>query len=253
MNNIWKWFLILIGGIAFFWAALSLFYGITHIGVLLPMLVGLLLLLYGIGEEKIFGGNGRNRKGKYAVRGIIGIGFGIFLVMSVILSLGFPRFSASSSQQQNQTVVVLGCKANENRPSRMLKNRLDAAYELLQENPDFPCVVTGGQGEDELYAESQVMKAYLVEKGIDSERIYEEREASDTKENLLFTKEVIEKKELPEQIVLVTDFYHQYRSNLDARRIGISSQGFPCKTDFPFLFSSWCREMLAVIRDWILS
>lgn len=55
MNNIWKWFLILIGGIAFFWAALSLFYGITHIGVLLPMLVGLLLLLYGIGEEKIFG------------------------------------------------------------------------------------------------------------------------------------------------------------------------------------------------------
>jgi uncharacterized SAM-binding protein YcdF (DUF218 family) len=252
VNKFWNYFLIFVGGVVLFWAGLPLFYGITHIGVWIPMLLGLFLILYGCFSEKLFGGHVRKHRRCKEFSVLIGVGFGIFLVMSVILSFGFPQFSESVSGEQEYTVVVLGCKAEGEEPSKMLRNRLEAAYELLRNNPSFPCIVTGGQGKDEEYAESEVMKSYLVKKGISSERIYEENQAKNTKENLLLTKAVLEQENLPEEIILVTDFYHQYRGNRDASKAGLTSRGYSCKTDFPFFFSSWCREMIAVVIDWIM-
>ena len=68
-------------------------------------------------------------------------------------------------------MIVLGAKIIGDRPSRMLRNRLDAAYAYLQAHPDAVGIVSGGQGSDEQYSEAYVMEQYLLSKGIPAERL----------------------------------------------------------------------------------
>lgn len=252
MNQVWKWFLILSGGIILIWSALPLFSRIAHTGVLLPMAIGIFLICYGVFEERIFSRKTKRYKSKYLVRGTIVGCFGIFFMMSAILSLGFSKVQANPSELQDQTVVILGCKIEGDQPSKMLKNRLETAAKLLEKNPELPCIVSGGQGEDEQWTECKVMKDYLIEYGISPDRIYEESEAKNTQENLLFSKKLIQEKGLPDKVIIVTDFYHQYRANLYAQKVGLVSQGYSCQTEPKLFFSYWCREMIAVIKEWIL-
>ncbi|MRH45121.1 hypothetical protein GH741_20985 [Aquibacillus halophilus] len=45
------------------------------------------------------------------------------------------------------------------------------------------------------------MHQYLVNEGIDAERIYQENRAQSTKENFIFSKEIIQAENLSEQIL----------------------------------------------------
>lgn len=53
------------------------------------------------------------------------------------------------------------------------------------------------------------MKRWLVAHGIDAERIYAEQKASNTRENLLFAKRIMEQQGLGSKAVLATDGFHQ--------------------------------------------
>ena len=68
-------------------------------------------------------------------------------------------------------IIVLGAQIKEKGPSAALKFRLDEAYDYLIENEATVCIVSGGQGSNEPCSEAQGMYEYLVEKGIEPERI----------------------------------------------------------------------------------
>ena len=72
----------------------------------------------------------------------------------------------------NEYAIVLGAKVKKgNIPSLALRYRLEAALEYAEAYPDIKLVVSGGQGPDEDIEEAIVMKDYLVEHGIEEERI----------------------------------------------------------------------------------
>ncbi|MBP3266831.1 MAG: YdcF family protein, partial [Ruminococcus sp.] len=145
------------------------------------------------------------------------------IVLAVVMSVCMAREMNDPPKNDNTTIVVLGCKVKNGRPSLMLARRLDAAYKYLSEHETVCAVVSGGQGSDEAISEAECMKIYLTEKGIAPERIFMEDKSTTTKENLAFSKKLIAENGLPQKVTLVTDGFHQLRAEMLAEKEGIDS------------------------------
>lgn len=156
---------------------------------------------------------------------------------------------ADRPASENATVVVLGCQVRDGRPSYMLSLRLDSAYTYLTEHPQSKCVLSGGQGDNEAISEAQCMYEYLTEKGIDPGRLYLEDRSSTTEENLRFTMQVIKKESLEQEIVIVTDWYHELRANLIASRQGIKAGCVGGPTPMFLTANLVTREIFALANE----
>lgn len=159
----------------------------------------------------------------------------------------------SREPQKGDVVVVLGCQVRGERPSRMLRRRLDAAKEYLDSEPEAIVIVSGGQGWDEKISEAECMRRYLVEQGIDESRIIMEDKSTSTDENLEFSFEIMDELGLERNIVLVTDGYHQYRAQLIAKAHGAGSvNAISASTELRFLPTYWVREWFALCQQVLL-
>ena len=167
---------------------------------------------------------------------------GLFITVSILM-----LHAAAQPAPQNATVIVLGAAIYEDRPSPMLARRLDAAARYLEANPQANCVVSGGQGPDEAYSEASIMKAYLIEKGIDAGRIFTEDRSTSTFENIQFSKKVMEEKGLSSTVVIATQEFHQYRAQAFAKRAGFENVGpCTCRTPLHLILCYWVREFAAI-------
>ena len=173
------------------------------------------------------------------------------LLTAAVLSFFMVKEMTDRPPDTNTTVVVLGCKVKNGAPSLMLKRRLDAAYEYLAENPEVSVVVSGGQGSDESISEALCMKRYLSENGIAPERIYMEDKSADTDENLRFSLEIIEREGLPQDITIVTDGFHQLRSDMKAEKLGVKAYNISAHTPLWLAPTYWVREWFGVIYYFI--
>lgn len=170
----------------------------------------------------------------------------IFFVFAVTVSVFMLKAMNDSPKNGNTTLIVLGCQVRDGKPSLMLKKRLDAAYEFLSEHEETNVIVSGGKGSDELISEALCMRNYLVAKGISSERIYMEDKSSDTRENLKFSKELIEREGLCGNITIVTDGYHQLRAEMLAKKMGMNAENISAPTSWWLLPTYWVREWFGV-------
>lgn len=183
----------------------------------------------------------------------------VFAALVICLGTGFAAFlsvkminAANNAPEEPVTAVVLGCHVKGTKPSLMLTRRLEAACEYLKENPDVKCVVTGGQGTGEDITEAEAMKQYLMEKGIEGERILKEDRSVNTDENLAFTKTVLEQNGLSNDIVVITDGFHQYRASLIAEKQGLESYSISCETRTDLVPTYWVREWFALAKEMFL-
>lgn len=147
-------------------------------------------------------------------------------------------------------LIVLGAGLRGERPSLVLRNRINAAAEYLSENPDSKVVVSGGQGPDELISEAEAMRRGLVELGIDEARILLEDHSTSTNENLTFSKQFI-----PDEasVVIVTNKFHVYRACHLARECGYTSVSGLGADNVRWLNpTNYLRECMAVFKDVVL-
>lgn len=182
---------------------------------------------------------------------------GILIIVVAVVSLAavetaFMIKAATAKPSEEATVVVLGCRAYGSRPSIMLASRLDAAYEYLTEHPDAICIVSGGQGPDESMPEAECMYIYLTDKGIAPERIYQENRSTSTRENLLFSQEIIEEEGLNPEIAIVTNEYHEYRAGMIADALEMEYSAVPARTPLWLFPTYYIRELYGIIYEWVL-
>lgn len=182
-----------------------------------------------------------NPAGKIIVSAVAALSIACVLA-ALIISIFMVRAMNDHPKNDRTTLVVLGCQVKNGKPSRMLKSRLDTAYEYLSEHDTVNVVVSGGQGDDELISEAQCMRDYLVEKGISSERIFMEDKSANTEENLRFSLELIEKNGLCGDITIVTDGFHQLRAELIAKKLGAVPNNIPAPTRWYLFPTYWVRE-----------
>lgn len=88
-------------------------------------------------------------------------------------------------------VIVLGACVRGTRVTRSLAFRLKKAAAYAETHPDCMLVVSGGQGPGEDITEAEAMSGYLQKLGVDPRRILQENRSVNTRENLLFSREII--------------------------------------------------------------
>lgn len=162
--------------------------------------------------------------------------------------LWFAHGNVPDADNPPGTVVILGAKINGDSPSLILQQRLKSAFDYLERHPQAVVVCSGGLGDGETYAESEVMRLYLEARGISSDRIYEENASTNTAENLAYSAGVIRKNGLDPNVALCTDGFHQLRAALQARHAGLTPTAISSRTPPGLIPMYYAREWLGVAK-----
>lgn len=234
--------LLLIG-----WSLPAMMVGIFHIGSLLPFGLGIVCLLAVIKRKWIAQLTGTAR----VLLRIVAAGM-ICFCLAFIIASGFMIHAAGTQGASEATVIVAGAQVHGSIPSLSLQRRLDAAVQYLNEHPDAPCVVSGGQGEGEDLPEAEVMAGYLIERGIDDSRIFVENRSKNTSQNMLYSAELIEREKLPRQVAVVTDAFHQLRCQMFAKKNGLSPGAVVSETPWYLQQCYWWREIFGLAKAIVL-
>lgn len=159
-------------------------------------------------------------------------------------------FAAQSRTATNQsTLLVLGCQIRGSTPSRMLSDRINAAYDYLSEHPDAVAVLCGGQGADEDLSEGQCIYNILTEKGIDPARLFIESTSTTTDENIKHALAIIKKTNLSKEVAVATNDFHQKRARMICARYGLDAYAVNAKTQAYLAPVYYTREVFGVIKE----
>jgi len=167
----------------------------------------------------------------------------------VILFLLFLMIYGRShtSWEKTDVLIILGAEVKGSEVSLHLQGRLDSALDYLTEHENVLIVVSGGQGEGEDIPESVAMKNYLVEHGIQADRILVEDRSTSTYENLVFSQKLLSEYGMKNfRTMIVTSDYHIFRASRIANKLGISAT-FRCSETvwYEYLVRS-LRECIAI-------
>ena len=149
-------------------------------------------------------------------------------------------------------IIVLGAQVREDGPSVVLRYRLDAAIEYLNENPNTICIVSGGQGFNEPFSEAEGMADYLIENGIEKSRILLEDESTNTLENIRNSKALMESSY--NGVGIVTNNFHVFRAVQLAKAQGLENVcGIAADSSKIYLPNNVLRECCGILKDWLLN
>lgn len=181
---------------------------------------------------------------KISVVAIIACGLALFAFLEGCVISGM--FSKPSKDADY--IIVLGAQIRGTRVTKSLAKRLDKAYDYAMENENCIIIVSGGKGTGEDITEAEAMKKYLVDKGIDEARIVMEDKSTTTKENLLFSMEIIDNPDA--KVVIATNNFHIFRAKKLAHKIGYNNvSGAPAASDNRLILNYMVREGLAIFKE----
>lgn len=191
------------------------------------------------------------------------------IVIACLLAVGVVIFAVAEgaviknaktdeSAYDMDYVIVLGAGVNGTEPSLSLYNRLTAALGFLERSPDAVAIVSGGQGSGELISEAECMRRWLEARGVAPERIVMEPNATNTRENLKFSFDIIAGREggaYPDAVAIVSSEYHLLRAKMQAKKLGVRDcAGVAAKTTLPVLrVNYFIREAFGVAWESVSS
>jgi len=218
------------------------------VGNYLPGLAGVPILGVGVALPWIlvYSERGWRRRIRFAVA----VGAVLGALSFVVMLVGVYINARIVPQDGHDAVIVLGAALVGEYIPRGFRNRLDAALEYIEANEHTVVVVSGGQGPSETVTAASAMKRYLVENGVEPNRIIQEDRATSTHENFLFSRELLYEHFGGEDfsVVYVTNDFHLLRARLLAWNAGVSGEGLAAPSQLFMLPNYYSREFLAMMR-----
>lgn len=175
-------------------------------------------------------------------------GMVILLVLQILMFARIPVVAESGLDY----LIVLGAQVKDGAPSSTLRLRLDKAAEYAGQNPETTLILSGGMGDEKHEAEAQVMRRYLLEKGVPEERMLLEERSSSTLENLVFSQYLLDGqiRRNPARIGVLTSNFHLYRAKMIARKHDMDNIcGIASESDRVLFFHFCLRDALAILKD----
>ncbi|GAE89823.1 YdcF family protein [Acetivibrio straminisolvens] len=224
---------------------------VINFGILFPLVAGIVLTF---AASVRLAGKGDMLRIKNTVLRRLFAGACIAFAASFVLIQGL--IISSSFTDKNVEVdymVILGAGLKGDQITPTFRNRLDKGIEYLRANPELKVVVTGGQGPGEDLTEAEAMRRYLVNHGIEEDRIILEDRATSTNENMKYTAEVLKNLtgRSDYRIMIVTNEFHMFRSKILARHNGFTPYGITAPTNPVVLVNSYIREYFAIVKSLI--
>ena len=143
-------------------------------------------------------------------------------------------------------ILVLGCGVRPSgEPSLMLQDRLDMGLQLFEAGAS-PKLLMSGDHSSRDYDEVNAMKAYAMDRGVDSEAVFMDHAGFSTYESMYRARDIF----CAGKIVIVSQRYHLYRAIYNARALGLDAWGVAAE-DVQYLgqFMRDIREILARNKD----
>lgn len=243
-KKIIKALLIIFGSLLVFNALLMSVMSNINAGIIAEILLGAVIFMYGILLEKLV------PKIPKWLRAVFWCGVcTVTVFVGVLLGLGINDTVTGSED----AVIVLGSGIRGELLTVGLKNRLDCAVEIYENNPDTVIVVSGGQGPQEDITEALAMERYLLSRNIPQESIIKEEQATSTYENFIYSKQILDKKFGENySAAYVTNDYHIYRAGALAKIAGFGNLTHSHSTTVWYTVIPSCmRECMAVVKLWI--
>ncbi|MGN1421569.1 MAG: YdcF family protein [Eubacterium sp.] len=177
----------------------------------------------------------------------------VALILCFATALGAVISYSSTNAEKEQTIIILGCAVNKDKPSAMLTSRVNAACKYMRSNKNAVAVLSGGKGDGEYISEAECMYDLMIQMGIEKERLYIEDKSTNTNENIENSLKIIEENGLSKDIAIVSSDYHLKRASMIAEKNGIenpkrisASSGFFAVPTFYF------RDALGVIKEFVI-
>lgn len=173
----------------------------------------------------------------------------IFIMYTITNMLNLLRVR----RKKYNYIIVLGAGLRKGREvTPLLAGRVDKGIEAHRQNPGSKLILSGGQGADEIVAEAVAMKHYALLQGVDEADILVEDKSVNTRENLLFSKQLVEENsgQVASNLLVVTNRYHVLRALLLAKNLKISCDGRGSRTKLYFSLNAFVREWIAYLVLW---
>jgi uncharacterized SAM-binding protein YcdF (DUF218 family) len=128
-----------------------------------------------------------------------------------------------------QAIVVLGAAQYNGAPSKVLRARLDHAYDLWQRKLAPKIVVTGGGLLGDRVTEASASAAYLHAKGVPDGAILRETSGHSSWQSLASAASFLRDRAIND-VLLVSDPFHSYRIQAIAGELQLSGHASPTRT-----------------------
>ncbi len=173
---------------------------------------------------------------------------GLLLMVGLVCWVGFHSaltvwVGTIAQPNPADVAIVLGTRVERSgAPSRRLRERLDRAHALYQNGTVNHIVVSGGLGR-EGYEEADVMREYLMQRGVPAENILTDRAGYDTYESARSAKRMMDAHGF-KSAVIVSHYFHLPRALLTFKRFGIAEVSAAAVDYKP----AW-RDTYSVLRE----
>ena len=181
---------------------------------------------------------------------------GLFVYLECLLAATVIRAVQAGRHEpayDRDYVLVLGCKI---RPDGslypLIRARVDRAIDFVNAQLEATgkravLIPSGGKGSDESLSEGEAMARYMRERGIPEEYILPETQSKTTRENMLFSRKLIEERGGSAKAAFSTSNYHVYRGGILAAEEGWDIDGMGSRTKWYFWPNAFLREFIGLM------
>ncbi len=193
-----------------------------------------------------------------AFRHILVYVIGYFECMFISTALCAFYASKYKPTYDKDYIIILGCAIRKDGTvTPLLKGRVDSAINFEKEQYNTTgrhatFVPSGGQGSDEVIAEAEAMKNYMISQGVSAEQILVENKSANTFENMDYSGKLIKSSTDDfnnKHIGFATTNYHVFRGYILAKKNGFNAQGISSKTKLYFFPNAFLREFIGLLDD----
>ena len=234
-------------------AVALLFLDVFNVGVIIPLLLGLLGLIlfkYRQAWQQWL----LHRPIYRSIYRVYRVGLCIWL-MSLLLFFSWVIQPDTIETVSPNVILILGSGLKNNHPSPTLQARLDKGLIEARRLPSANILLTGGIGINQTQSEAAVMADYLMMRGIEPSRILLEERSTSTYENLVFSKALLPDIDpLFTRIMIVSSDFHLLRARAIAHQLNlpiVSAVGAP--TPLLIRYNARLREYFAFIKSSLLN
>jgi vancomycin permeability regulator SanA len=199
-----------------------------------------------------------NKSGKSSIFKTAILSVTIFLLSTGIRFLKIYTYNDDSSIYSGGNIkadagAILGAAVwGGNRPSPVLRERINKGYELYSRKIIPKLILTGGGSPNEM-TEAAVARQELIKYGVNKNDLISENQSNSTKEQIIFIRDKLYRKNNWKKIIIISDNFHLFRASeicsFNDMNVNTIATDTPLSTEGEFARS--LRECLAVIIYWI--
>ncbi len=178
---------------------------------------------------------------------------GVFIVFLNVYNFTDDSKLYTEGIERADAGVILGAAVwGGNRPSPVLRERINKGFEIYKNKNVSKLVLTGGGSPNEL-TEAEVSRNELVKYGVDKDNLYIEKKSNSTVEQIHYIRDKLYKKLNWHKVVLISDNYHLFRASEICKFNNINvdciSSDTPLSTEGGI---NYCiKESFAVLFFWL--